>query len=291
MGVRRRDMKTAKYCTATIRNAILRGVSMFLIIRIPLAVVFLGVSIAQVTIPEGTKLRVRLESTISSATAEQGQTVELSVVESVKIGDLTVIAEGARVTGTVTEAHEKRRMGRAGKLDFAIDRVKAIDNQWLPVRYTVTKKSGESHAVRTGIITAGVALVLWPAAPVALLMKGKDVTINKGVSFEVYTDINHLLGKGGALSQAAGASAQSMVPQQQLNAPSGLSAGSATVTVISTVAGAEIEADGTFVGNTPTTLQLNSGAHHILVKANGKAWERTLQINAGSTVSLNADLK
>jgi len=123
---------------------------------------------AQIVIPEGTKIRVRLENTISSATAEEGQIVELSVSEPVKLGDLTVIAEGARVTGTVTEAHEKRRMGRAGKLDFSIDRVKAADNQWVNLRYTVTKKSGESHAVRTGIITAGVAAVFWPAAPVML---------------------------------------------------------------------------------------------------------------------------
>src|SRR4051812_37245869 len=95
---------------------------------------------AQIVIPEGTKIRVRLENTISSATAEEGQIVELSVSEPVKLGDLTVIAEGARVTGTVTEAHEKRRMGRAGKLDFSIDRVKAADNQWVNLRYTVTKK-------------------------------------------------------------------------------------------------------------------------------------------------------
>src|SRR5687768_3350794 len=134
---------------------------------------------AQVTIPQGTKLRVRLEQTLSSATAQEGQTVEFTVADPVKVGDVTVIAESARATGTITEAREKRRMGRAGKLDFSIDRVMVTDNQWVPLRYTVTKKSGESHAVRTGVITAGVAIAFWPAAPVILLMKGKDVSINK----------------------------------------------------------------------------------------------------------------
>src|SRR3954454_20135733 len=127
---------------------------------------FAAVSAAQVTIPDGTKIRVRLDQSISSGTAEQGQSVELSVVEAIHVNEQVVIPEGSRVTGTITEAHEKRNMGRAGKLDFSIDR-----------------ESGESHATRTGVITAGAAIVFWPAAPVFLLMKGKDVTINKGVTF------------------------------------------------------------------------------------------------------------
>lgn len=247
---------------------------------------------AQVTIPEGTKLRVRLDSTISSATAEEGQTVELTVWEPVKLGDVTVIAEGARATGTVTEAHEKRRMGRAGKLDFSIDRVKATDNQWVPLRYTVTKKAGESHAVRTGVITAGVAVAFWPAAPVMLLMKGKDVVINKGVAFDVYTDNNHIMGSSAAVSQAANAAGQASVPAQFSPPANGATgSGSATVTITSTVAGADIEVDGAFVGSTPTTLQLSVGSHKIVVTGNNKSWERTLQVNSGSNISLNATLK
>ncbi len=246
---------------------------------------------AQVTIPEGTKLRVRLDNTISSATAEEGQVVELSVIDSVKLGDVMIFAEGARVTGTVTEAHEKRRMGRAGKLDFSIDRVKGTDNQWVPLRYTVTKKSGESHAVRTGVITAGVAVVFWPAAPVMLLMKGKDIVINKGVAFDVFTDSNHLMGAGAAVSQAASASVQGALPAQFAPPPVGGTAapsGTATVTVTSSVAGADIEVDGSFVGSTPTTLQLTAGPHRIVVKSGDKTWDRTLQVTAGSAVSLNA---
>ena len=75
---------------------------------------FAGMMAAQVTVPDGTRLRVRLDQTISSASAEQGQSVELSLTEPVKVGDQIVIPEGARVTGTITEAQEKRHMGRAG---------------------------------------------------------------------------------------------------------------------------------------------------------------------------------
>lgn len=241
---------------------------------------------ADVTIPDGTKLRIRLDQTISSATAEEGQTVELSVTEPVKVGETVVIAEGARVTGTVTQAQEKRRMGRAGHLDFSIDRVRAVDGQWLPLRYTLNKKDGESHAVRTGVITAGVAVVFWPAAPVFLLMKGKDTTINKGVIFDAFTDTNHSLSVPGATP--ADNRLQTSAPAAS---PAVNIAGAATVTVNSSVSGADIEIDGNFVGNTPTTLQLAAGQHRVDVKSpRGGDWQRTLQVSPGGVITLNADL-
>ena len=231
------------------------------------------------SLPEGTKIRVRLDQNISSATAVEGQTVELSVTDAIRAGDTVVIAEGARATGTITQAQEKRRLGRAGKLDFSIDRVKAADNQWIPLRYTVTKKSGQSHAVSTGILTAGVAAVFWPAAPVFLLRKGQDITINRSTAFDVFTDADHAMG---AVATAAGAG--SAVSAVQPGA-------SAAVSITSPVAAAEIEVDGAFVGNTPTTLRLSPGPHNIVVKLGAKTWQRTLLANPGSTVTLNATLR
>jgi hypothetical protein len=244
---------------------------------------------AQTVLPEGTKLRVRLDQTISSGTAEEGQTVELSVTDAIRVGDTVVIAEGARATGTITEAHEKRRMGRAGKLDFSIDRVKTADNQWIPLRYTVTKKSGQSHAVSTGILTAGAAVVFWPAAPVFLLRKGQDITINRGVAFEVFTDGNFTVGAAPAppTNSAPVAAAAPVAPAPQASQ----AATGATISITSSVAAADIEVDGMFVGNTPTTLQLATGQHRIAVKHGLKTWQRTLQVNAGSTITLNATLQ
>lgn len=240
---------------------------------------FAAVSAAQVTIPDGTKIRVRLDQSISSGTAEQGQTVELSVVEAIHVNEQVVIPEGSRVTGTITEAHEKRNMGRAGKLDFSIDRVRGIDNEWIPLRYTVNKKSGESHATRTGVITAGAAIVFWPAAPVFLLMKGKDVTINKGVTFDTFTDQDHIVGHSAISAKAA-------VP----NAPP-TSGGTSAVTVTSNSPGADIEVDGAYVGSTPTTVMLVSGPHQIAVKSGSALWQRNLQVGNGSTITVNATLE
>jgi len=139
-------------------------------------------------LPEGTKIRVRLEQELSSATAEQGQPVELSVAEDVKVGDTVVIKQGAAVVGTITEAVPKRHMGRTGKIDFSIDRVVSTDGTSIPLRYSPIRKEGGSHGLATGLLTAGAWVAFWPAAPFVLLMHGKDVTIHRGIEVSVFTD-------------------------------------------------------------------------------------------------------
>lgn len=108
-------------------------------------------------LPEGTRVRVRLEQTLSSATAEEGQSVQLSVADDVRLGGAIVIRQGASVVGRVTLAQPKRRMGRTGKLDFSIERVATADGASIPLRYTPHKAEGGSHAVLTGVLTGGAA--------------------------------------------------------------------------------------------------------------------------------------
>jgi hypothetical protein len=56
--------------------------------------------------------------------------------------------------------------------------------------------------------------------------------------------------------------------------------------------GADIEVDGSFVGSTPSDVQVSEGDHTISVKKTGfKNWERALKVSAGSTVHLNAELE
>src|SRR5947209_17078240 len=120
-------------------------------------------------------------------------------------------------------------MGRAGKLYFSIDRVRSADGEWIPLRYTVNKRSGGSHAVSTGVLTASAAILFWPAAPAFLLIKGKDVTLNKGMIFDTFTDQNHeLVGTGSNGKLQAGA-----VQQTGTN-------GSASVAISSNTPGADI---------------------------------------------------
>jgi hypothetical protein len=67
-------------------------------------------------------------------------------------------------------------------------------------------------------------------------------------------------------------------------------AAQAFVSIDSTPPDADIEIDGAFVGNTPSTVAVAPGSHRIAVKKTGFAdWNKTLNVTGG-TVRLNAEL-
>jgi PEGA domain-containing protein len=66
----------------------------------------------------------------------------------------------------------------------------------------------------------------------------------------------------------------------------------AKLQIESTPPGADIEVDGSFVGNTPSDVQVAEGDHTVVVKKSGfKNWERKLKSSAGSSVHLGAELE
>ena len=68
-------------------------------------------------------------------------------------------------------------------------------------------------------------------------------------------------------------------------------ASQASVVIDSIPSNADIEIDGAFVGNTPSTFPLSSGNHQIVVKRKGFAnWSKTISVNGG-TIHLNAELE
>ncbi len=286
-----------------------------------------GMAMAQAMIPDGTRIRVRLEENLSSETAEVGQTVDFAVTQEVRMGDAVVIANGARATGSIVLAEQRRRLGRAGKLDFTIERVQMVDGHWLNVRYTPQKNHGKGNGITTGVLTAGIAVVFLPAAPLGLLIKGKDATIIKGRTYNVFADDSTYVGTAVAASaplmtrpmvqapltvvrQGNGgpanngglppsvnvpgnpvmiSNASAMNTAQTQPAMAAMGGDAATLSVDANVAGADIEVDGMFVGNAPTTIQLAAGVHKLVVKNGASQWQRDIQITGGS-VTIRATL-
>jgi hypothetical protein len=67
-------------------------------------------------------------------------------------------------------------------------------------------------------------------------------------------------------------------------------AASSALTIESSVANCDIEVDGSFMGNTPSTLNLAPGKHEIVVKKAGyKDWTRSMTVSAG-TIRVSADM-
>jgi PEGA domain-containing protein len=92
--------------------------------------------------------------------------------------------------------------------------------------------------------------------------------------------------EGGTARSAAAAADPKPDP-----APAAAPATPAKVDVSSTPDGADIEVDGSFVGNTPSAIELAPGDHEVRVSKSGyQAWERKIKVTGGD-VHLKAELE
>src|ERR1700730_11716610 len=128
---------------------------------------------------DGTPVKLILGETISSADERVGNLVNFEVVEDVMVNGIVVIPRGSNAWATVTVAEPKKRMGRGGKLDINIDKVRLADGEKVLLRAVKGVQGGGHQGAMVGAMVA-TSLVLWPAAPFFLLMHGKDITIPKG---------------------------------------------------------------------------------------------------------------
>ena len=87
-------------------------------------------------------------------------------------------------------------------------------------------------------------------------------------------------------------SARARAHESEVTAPPDLKSDTRTrLTITSEPAGADIEVDGSFVGSTPSSIDLAAGEHRIIVKKPGyKSWERKIQTSGGD-VKLAAELE
>jgi hypothetical protein len=142
-----------------------------------------SLSAAQVVVPQGTEIRLRLSQNVSSADAHVGDRVNLEVLEDVLIHGTLAIHRGAIAHGVVTVAHGKRRMGRAGVVTLQVNTVEAVDGTNLAVD-AVRKQKGTNGALKMG----ATALIAGPfLAPAVLLFHGHDTELAIGTPISVFS--------------------------------------------------------------------------------------------------------
>ena len=235
----------------------------------------------------GTAIKLKLTENLTSASAKTGQKVPFEVIEEVDVDGVPVIAKGAQAIGTVTNAEPKRALGRPGKLDVNIDSVRMIDGENAALSATKSEKGG-GH---TGAMTAGIvgtAIVFFPAAPLLLFIHGKDISIPEGTEITAFVSGDDKLDM--AKFAPGGAAVTTTVAGVAAPANAMASLVVDATTGSSSLTGADIEIDGSFVGSTPSTLSVAPGQHTVTVKKKGYAdWSRSMNI-AGNAVHLNADL-
>jgi hypothetical protein len=235
---------------------------------------------------DATPVKLRINRTISSADSHVGDTVDFEVLEEVLVNNVMVVPKGGLAYATVTEAQAKRRMARGGKLDINIDYVRLVDDQKAALRAVKAVQGGGHTGAMTGGIVA-TSLVFFPAAPFFLFMHGKDISIPKGTEITAYVNGDMKLDLV-RFQPAQPASATPAVPAPiSVPAP----ATQAQLQVTSTPDAADIEIDGSFVGNAPSRVGVAPGQHQLSVKKTGfKPWERKITVSSGQ-VNVNAVLE
>lgn len=126
-------------------------------------------------IPKDTVLNLELETEITSKKAKVGDDVPLVMMDNLIINDVVVIPKGTRVNAKVTKATGAGLFGRAGKLEFMIDSVNALNGVKIPLEYTTKREAGSDDGA--------IAVVAAVSVIGGLFMKGKNVNFPAGSKF------------------------------------------------------------------------------------------------------------
>jgi hypothetical protein len=160
---------------------ILASMTAILFLLLPL------VSAMAATVPAGTAIPVRMNTELSSETAQVGQTFEGTLAEPVKIGG-TTLARGTVVRGKVTDAKSSGRLKAPGELSLRLTSVggHTVNTSTFAMK---GKSHTKSNATKIGGGAAAGALIG------GLAGGGKGAAIGAGVGAGAGTGVAAATGK------------------------------------------------------------------------------------------------
>ncbi len=141
-------------------------------------------SAEHLVLKEGTEVSLVFAADLNSKTAVDDDTVNMTLAEDLKVGDVIVVKKGAPAVAAVTNAKKAGMMGKPGELSIRLEYLKS-DDQRLRLRGNKGKE-GE------GKVGATVALTVI-FGPIGLIKHGKNVDIPEGTSFTAFIDQDYTL--------------------------------------------------------------------------------------------------
>lgn len=108
----------------------------------------------QVTIPQGTAITIRMQSGVSSATSQAGETFNATLDQPIVAGGRTVVQSGAPVVGKVVTARRSGRLQDPGYLKVTLVSI-AVNGKQVPVNATSVSVQGSSHKKRNLALIGG----------------------------------------------------------------------------------------------------------------------------------------
>jgi hypothetical protein len=107
-------------------------------------VVALAAAASAATIPAGTRLEIRMGSSLSSGTAKIGDAFDGTLTRDLVVGGKTIAKSGATVHGKVTNAKSSGRLHAPGILTVRLTSVDTTNGS-VPIRTSAVSRQGKSH--------------------------------------------------------------------------------------------------------------------------------------------------
>ena len=108
----------------------------------------------QVTVPAGTPITVRMQSSVSSANAQAGESFDAVLDAPMVIDGRTIAEPGTSVVGKVVAAHRSGRLQDPGYLKLTLTAI-TINGKEQPVQSSSVSAKGSSHKKRNLALIGG----------------------------------------------------------------------------------------------------------------------------------------
>jgi len=145
---------------------------------------FTGPSVDRKVI-DGTEIEIALTNNVSGQEANVGDIVDFTVLRPVQQNGVTIFEKGASARGRITTAKRSGRWGKAGKLEWAMQDIQAVDGSRVPARFT-KRLIGDSSGGTVAVAAVATAVFLGPVALLWGLKKGKAAIIPAGNRYTAF---------------------------------------------------------------------------------------------------------
>lgn len=107
-----------------------------------------------ITVPAGTPIAIRMQSSLSSATASAGQHFQATLDDPIVVEGKTIAPRGADVRGHVVSARSSGRLHKPGYLRLTLDSI-ALNGKSTPIETSSLFFEASSHKKRNALLIGG----------------------------------------------------------------------------------------------------------------------------------------
>ena len=112
-----------------------------------------------IIVPAGTSIHFKLRQTISTASAQPGQTVPATLTAPIVINGVTVARTGSPAEVHISNAEASGRIGGSAKLTFSLASITLANGNVASVRTSRYSRKGRAHAKHNATYIAGAGII------------------------------------------------------------------------------------------------------------------------------------